>query len=790
LDTSQHSPNPNPASQELDPIDVKELVMSILRNWYWIALCVILAFFLARLNLRYSIPIYRASGTILIKDKEGGGDIGGLSEEAVLQEIGILKPGNNINNEIQILKSSSLMQEVMDKLNLEIRYSGIGRIKDTEYYGQTSPVLVDSIAWQDGKRGIQLEVQLLDDHSYTLFDGEGVATIHNFAEPLLVKKDTLWLSHNASEINSSGIINIRIGGSPGKYLLKLEVKTIGDYSSVLRIQMEDPVPERASDIINTLIEVYNQAAIDDKNQVAKKTLDFIDERLRLLTSELSIVEGGLETYKERNSIPGEAITAVDFILSEISQYDNELTRQEIKLELLNAVEKMFTANPDSYDLIPANIVLEDAGGLDEQITVYNNLLLTRERLQRSAASENPQLLSLNQELGEMRNNITQSVQALRQNLQLSIRETQSKLNELQKRINQIPRQERELLEIKRQQNIKEALYLFLLQKKEETALSAAITVPNARVIDPAITSPAPIEPKPLQIYAIFLMLGFSLPVGIIFIRELLDNKIYSESDINKYTTVPVLGTIAQNKDGDRLVVKANSRTAIAEMFRLLRTNLTYLSTGEAKQCILITSGVSGDGKTFIAVNLSLSLAFTNKRVVVVGMDLRKPKLSEYLTSNLDHESLGVTNFLIGESPIEEIIQSSYVHDNLFIIPSGPIPPNPAELLSSPKTKELFVYLKEHFDYIIVDTAPIGLVADAFLLAPYTDISIFAVRYAKTEREMLIGLDGMRTAGKLKKPAIVLNGVKEGKGNGYGYGYGYGNGYGYYEEDKSRKWFSR
>ncbi|WP_367392666.1 GumC family protein [Lewinella sp. LCG006] len=780
MDNAQPSSNPTTASQEVDPIDVKELVLSILRNWYWIALCVILAFFLARLNLRYSVPIYQASGTILIKDKEGGGDIGGLSEEAVLQEIGILKPGNNINNEIQILKSSSLMQEVMDTLNLEIQYTGVGRIKDTEYYGQTSPILVDSIAWYAGKRGMQLEVQALDEQSYRLYNEEGEADVHSFDQPLIVKKDTLWLSYNELGASSNGIVNIRVGGSPRKYLLKLDVKTVGDYSSVLRIQMEDPVPEKASDIINTLIEVYNQAAIDDKNQVAKKTLDFIDERLRLLTAELSSVEGGLETYKENNSIPGEAITAVDFILSEISQYDNELTRQEIKLELLNSVEKMFTANPNSFDLIPANIVLEDAGGLDEQITAYNNLLLTRERLQRSAASENPQLQSLNQELGEMRNNITQSVLALRQNLQLSIRETQGKLNELQKRINQIPRQERELLEIKRQQNIKEALYLFLLQKKEETALSAAITVPNARVIDRAVTSPAPIAPKPLQIYAIFLVLGFILPVGAIFIRELLDNKVYSEEDINKYTTVPVLGKVAKNQATDRLVVKANSRTAIAEMFRLLRTNLTYLSTGDTRQTILITSGVSGDGKTFIAVNLSLSLALTNKRVVVVGMDLRKPKLSEYLTAKLDHESLGVTNFLIGEATIEEVILSSQVHDKLFLIPSGPIPPNPAELLSGPKIGELMTYLKQHFDYIIIDTAPIGLVADAFLLAPYTDISLFAVRYGKTEREMLTGLDEMRNAGKLKKPAIVLNGVKEGKGYGYGYGYGY------YEEDKKKK----
>lgn len=773
-----------------DAIDVKEIVLSILRNWYWILLCVILAFLGARLFLRYSVPVYQASGKILIKNQEGNSS-GGLTEEAVLQEIGLFKPGNNINNEIEILKSRSLMQKVIDQLDLDVQYLGLGRLKDTEYYDGRSPILLDSIRWDGKRRGARLEVELKDTNTFLFFNTAEEESTHSFAVPLILNRDTFWLSRNPTA-SSSSRIQIRIGGGPGKFLQKLQIRAAADYSSVLSLQMEDPVPQKASDILNKLIEVYNQEAIDDKNQVAKKTLKFIDERLVLLTDELSSVEGGLERYKERNDISVEATSTVNFILAEISQYDNEQTQQQIKLELLETVDNILTGTVERYELIPANVVLQDAGGLDAQIADYNTLVLNRERLQRSAGTENTQLQLLNQQLNDTRTNILRSVQSLRQSIEVSIRETETKIDQLQKRINQVPRQERELLEIKRQQNIKEALYLYLLQKKEETALSAAVTVPNARVIDPAISGAQPISPKPLQVYAIFLMLGFALPVGMVFLWEIMDNKIYSESDIQHLTQTPVLGTVAQNKTGEQIVVKAGSRTAIAEMFRLLRTNLNYLSSGKKQQSILITSGMAGDGKTFIAVNLGISLALADKKVILLGMDLRKPKLSKYLQDRSDVEGIGLTNYLVEDLALGQIIYSTEIHPQLFFIPSGPIPPNPAELLGGVKTQQLFAELQAQFDYIIIDTAPVGLVADAFLLTPYTDTTLFAIRYAKTPQEALKDLEQMRQEGKLNNPAIVLNGVKKGKGYGYGkkrYGYGNGYGYGYYSDDGSRRrWF--
>lgn len=787
--TENNQSSPNRLNTTEDSVDIKELVFSILRNWYWILLCVGLGFFCARMYLRYSAPVYQASGKILIKDQESNSG-GGLSEEAVLQEIGILKVGNNIENEIQILRSRTLMKQVIEELGLDVQYIGLGRLKNTEYYGGTSPIIIDSVHWGLDQHAARLEVEWNNQNEFILFGNDDTESVHRFADPLILANDTFWLRSNYREETDINRLQIILGINPNLLLLKLNIRTTGEYSSVLNLEMVDPVPQKASDILNKLIEVYNQEAIDDKNQVAEKTLQFINERLVLLTEELSNVEGGLENYKESNEISVEASSTVDFILTQISDLDNERTRQEIRLELLETVQKILARNAERFELIPANVVLDDAGGLDEQINLYNAMVLDWERLQRAAGTGNEQLILLSQQLQNIRMNILNSVENLRQGIQVSMRETENKLAQLQKRINQIPRQERELLEIKRQQNIKEALYLFLLQKKEETALSAAITVPNARVIDPAITWPVPISPKPLQAYAIFLMLGFAVPVGIIFLRELLDNKIYSRNDIMVLTQTPILGSIIQNKSIHPIVVKPGSRTAIAEMFRLLRTNLNYLSREKTTQSVLITSGMGGDGKTFTAVNLGISLALTNKRVILLGMDLRKPKLSRYLMEEPDANTTGITNFLIGASELNQIINRSELSENLFFISSGPIPPNPAELLSGERARLLFEQLQDRFDYIIIDTAPVNLVADAFLLEPFTDITLFAVRYGKTNQETIRELELMRSGRKLKNPAIVLNGVKKGKGYGYGYQNTYKNsyGHGYYQDDKPKsKW---
>jgi tyrosine-protein kinase Etk/Wzc len=783
--TNHTTPNGYPAPQaqlDDDDLDIRELVSAILRNWYWLVLSLGLAFLAARFYMRYAVTIYQAGAKILIRDESSSSS--SLSEEAILQELGITRVNNSLVNEIQILKSRTLMQEVMETLGLGVQYIGQGRLKDSELY-RSSPVLLDSARWGGGKQRASLELQPRDEYTFTFF-GEGEeARLHAYGQPLIVKKDTFWLSRDPAGEREGSRLRINIGQGPAPYLRKLNISIADKVSSVLEVKMEDPVAQKAADIVNTLVRVYNQAAIDDKNQVAKKTLVFVDERLRLLTQELSGVEGGLESYKARNEIPAETGPAVSMTMSEIARYDSELTQRQLKLELLRAMRELLGEDAERFDFLPANLLLDEAAGLDRQIAEYNNLLLERERLRRTAAPDNPQLRGLDQQLRGMRANIAQNMDVLGQNLQLSIRETQLKLEQLRRRLGQAPRQERELLEIKRQQNIKEALYLFLLQKREETALSAAVTTPNARVIDAALPG-SPVSPKPLQVYAICLMLGMVLPIGTIMLRKLFDDKVYGEADLKGLSAAPLLGAIPRNRSGRPLVIQANSRGAVAEMFRLLRANLRYLAAGKPQQSILVTSGLGGDGKTFIALNLGVSLALAGKKTVLLGMDLRKPKLAQYLVGQPDHAGQGLSNFLVGEAEPAQLIRPSGVDARLYYLPSGPIPPNPAELLGSDKIPELFAYLRQHFDHILIDTAPVGLVADALLLEPFVDITLFIVRHGKTPQGIIRRFEQLRVEKKLTTPALVLNGVRMGKGYDYGYGYGYG--YGYYVEEKKRKWW--
>jgi capsular exopolysaccharide synthesis family protein len=784
LETTNNYFNNTAIKNQEGTIEAEDLLRALLRNWYWILLCMLLSAAIATIYLRYTIPIYQASSKILIKGDPGSG--GTLSEEAVLQEIGVLKPSTDLNNEIQILKSRTLMQQVVEALGLQVGYFGLGVLKSTELY-KNVPVKLDSVKWGGTRLNAEFEIKIKNNSEFTVLHEE-VESQHSFSEPFTLSRDTFYLSRNLSSNSKVRNLRIETGFYVMQYLKNLQIK-VAENSDVLVLEMQDPIREKAKDILNELFELYNQATIDDKNQVAKKTLDFINERLKLLTEELSVVEGGLEDYKENNNIPTETPESVNILLGEVSSYDNALTQLQIQAELLNSIEESLNKGIAVLDFIPSNIMVDQGEGLNLEIERYNTLVLARERIERSAQADNPELISINNQLENARKNVLENLSTLRLGQELTIRENEAKLQRLQARINQIPRQQRELLEIKRQQNIKEELYLFLLQKFEETALSAAITVPNARLIDAPLAGPIPISPIPLQVYAVSLLLGLVIPIGLITLREIFDDNIYREDNLKSLTNIPVLGGIPWDKTGHHVVVRSASRTAIAETFRLLRTNLNYLfrSSDKTTKSLLVTSAQGGDGKTFICINLGISISLTNKRVVLVGMDLRKPKLAEYFLKASDVELPGLTNFLIGDNSVYEIVQASAENENLFVVASGPVPPNPAELLSKDKLSELFSYLNQEFDYIIIDTAPVSLVADAFLLEQYVDHTLFVTRSGKTKKGAISMFEQIRADKKLPDMAIVLNGIKKGKGTGYGYdGYGYGYDYGYYSDEKVNK----
>jgi len=427
--------------------------------------------------------------------------------------------------------------------------------------------------------------------------------------------------------------------------------------------------------------------------------------------------------------------------------------------------------------------------LSELILQYNTQITELEKLLVTATTDNPVVRQKISQVENLRESILLSVETILQDLDERTDRIENRLAPIVDQIDAVPTNERELLQIMRQQQIKQTLFLYLLEKQEETALTLAAQVSNSRIIDPA-TVQGLVSPNRKRIYLLSVLLGLAIPAVLVFLFDQLSNKIYTEKDIQSRTNTPFLGVIGKPSGNEQVAIERNSRTPIAEMFRLLRTNLQFVAAGREKHRILVTSCVSGEGKSFITLNLGISHALSGKRTVVVGLDLRKPKLSQYITKGPEPE--GITDYLVGNYPIEGLIRPSGLNENLFYVGSGPIPPNPAELLMSQKLGELFEYLHEHFDIILIDTAPVGLVTDALLLKDYADSTLFVVRYGKTVRGALKVIDDIYRNRKLPRPGIILNGVhRKGKG-GYGYGYGYGYGFragfgkGYYTEEKSKK----
>ena len=760
-------------------IDILELLFSFLRNWYWFVLSLGITITGAWLYLRYSVPVYRVSGNMVLQDQNNRPS---LNEEAVLRELGGGFRGEaNLANEMQVLQSRSLMREVVDSLGIHVTYTMEGRLKDTEVYG-SPPVRLIQLDTLGDAYGTTLRIQPLDQRRFSIYRGEGDTLLARFNLPFHYRGHDFILER-LETLSSDVPIVIRISHPASvarSYANKLDLRPV-DYTYTVAISLNDPVAQKAVDIINTLVEIYNQNILEDKLISGRKTLQFIDDRLEYITRELYDVEKEVENFKRQNEFPTGIEQRAGEYLSELNEQDRALIDLELELSMLDDIET-FLQNPENR-LKPLPMTAEVfSGALGAMVGEYNRLIFERERLLSAATPDNPVSQQSMRELDYLRDNILLGLQRSRQELEKRKAQLEKRVTPIERRIQQIPASERELLQIMRQQQIKESLYLFLFQKREETAITLSAQVANSKLIDPPIVT-GRVSPNEDRIYLLALLLGLAVPGGVVLLRNFLDNKVYSEREIKAQTNTPFLGAIGQPRGDAKIVVRPGSRSSIAEMFRLLRTNLQFISSGADQQIVLVTSGVSGEGKTFISANLAASMALSGKRTVVVGLDLRKPKLAQYLLE--EPPMVGVTNFLVGEAEIADIIVPTGM-DNYALIASGPMPPNPAEMLIGERIDALFAYLKEHFDCIVVDTAPVGLVTDALLLKDHVRSSIYVVRFGKTVKGSLRIIDEIYQEQKLPNCSIVLNGVQASRGRyGYGYGHGYGYGYGYYQEDEQR-----
>ena len=769
-------------------LDVKKWMYKIISYWWLFLLSLSFFIVLTYLYLRYVEYEYETVGSLLIKTAQATG----LSEEKILlQESGLFGSGKMMTNEIEILKSKSLMLEVVKRLGIHVQYFDIGRVKEGELY-KRSPIVLDTYDLVDKKDQFSFYLKILDDQKFRVSIKEDLeGEIQTFGIPFFNNKGKFIISksNSFSTAKDYGSINYRIRiNNPSRiatrYKNRVKVDHVGEKwtSTVLEVKLIDPVPKKAVDIINTLFEVYNDAEIKDKNTVLRNTLDFIDKRIAILENELKLVEGGIENLKKDYEIVSQQATGnTQLILEELNRLKQNLTDLEINRSLIQSLEDLFIENEQQLMLIPSNLVTNNQTLLD-LVNSYNNIWFKKDKLiQSGATDQNPAVIAFERDLISFRSSILQTIKTLKDELDIPIRATSQRIEQLQENVKSIPTQERYLLDQKRQQAIIEGLYLFLLQKREETALSEAVATPNTRIIDLAESKNSPVFPQSRLFYLGALFIGFAFPFSVIFLRELLNDKIESESQIKKLVSIPVLGRIGLSKKEESLVVKPGSRSSISEMFRALRTNFSYLSPGKESKVMLVTSSQGGEGKTFVTLNLGMTMALSDKKVIVVGLDLRKPKLYKYM--GIDSNDIGVSSYLVEKVGINEIVRQSEFHPNLFYITSGPIPPNPAELILTNKMNELIKKLKDNFDYVLFDTPPVGLVTDALLISNQMDNNLIIVRYKYSKIGMMEMLESFYKEGKFNNPGIVFNGVRSGRGYNYGYGgYSYGYGYGYYEKD--------
>lgn len=783
-----------------DDIHLRTILDKYLVHWQWFALAVAVCLFVAYAYLRYTIPQYKATTTILVKDDKKGGM---LSELSAFADMGLgTGMKSNVDNEVEILKSRTLVESVVRKLNLNTSLVVKGKIVDREIYKETPIAVNFSNTKPDfDTDNMRLKFTELSPNTFALeseSETDSVSVIlknkkeFRYGELIATKNADLVITSLAGngfrykdDDKSVDIVVSPFENVVASFQSRLDVTPISKTSSVVAISINDPVVNKAEAFLDNLIQIYNEDAAADKNFISESTSKFIANRLILITQELDGVEQDVQTFKKSNNLTDIESEAKLFIEGS-SEYNKKVAETEIQM---NVVASMldFMKKSTNADLLPSNIIAGqgDASGL---INAYNELVLQRNRILKSATVANPSVVKLDQQITSLKANVVASLSRMQSTLAIQKRDLNNREGLMNSKIGKIPVQERQFRVIARQQKVKEELYLYLLQKREETAITLAATQPNARVIDEGKASKIPVSPKKNIIYLAALLLGLIIPYGFLYLKALLDTKVKSQRDFEGKTQIPFIGDLP-NSDSPSKLIESESRTSTAEALRIIRTNLDFMLNqvpeGKAKT-IFMTSTIPGEGKTFIAINLAAIFALSGKKVLLIGMDIRSPKLSDYI--DVPHNK-GLTNYLSSNNvQIQDYIIKLKGFEELYVLPSGIVPPNPVELLMNKKVDELFAQLKKEYDYIIVDTAPVSLVTDTLIVAKYADTTVYVVRANYLDKRMLPIPERLYKENKLPNMALLLNDTQTTKGYGYGgYGYGYG-GYGYGDKVEQKPWY--
>jgi tyrosine-protein kinase Etk/Wzc len=774
-----------PARSDQGNFNLKELFFKYLRFLPLFILSVSLALGVAFIYLRYSPSVYGSGGLLVLKDQKtetGQGD-------EKFQQLFVNDRSKNMQNEVEYLRAQPLMERVVTALNLNYSYYAKGKIKEQNIY-KDAPFHLEPIVIKDSST-FKILLKFKSDASFSVNSSD---QHYSFGQAFSTPNGVFRVVRDRiSPLNAEYRISWKPTSSMAAYLRRtLTVIPKAGGSGIMNISLEAENPFIAADVVNQLMTEYQQATIEDKNRTTKQMIDFIDGRLKIVSGELDSVTNRL-LIAQKNGIPN-IQSAEGSYLSKADESEKELETQRLQLKLLELINRYLADGKNNYSRVPTSLSIDDAT-LSGLIAAYNTAQLERQvMLDSNIPLQNPRVKQKEDQLDKLRTSILENIRNIRFAYNSSISSLTQKNNTARAQLRSLPEKEQILTDLKRQQASKLNIYTLLTTKREESAISLAATISNIKVLEKADPNTVPLSPKPRAIQTIALVLGLIIPALIVLLIELFDDKISTREDIEKLTTATILGEVGHSSLGQTLVVTAKSRGFVSEQFRIIRSNLQYVITDIPKPVILVTSSFSGEGKSFISTNLGAVIALTGKKVIVLEFDIRKPKI---LTGLNIPKRPGLSNYLLGMSELKDLPIAVEEHENLYVLACGPVPPNPAEILLNSKMDDLMTYLRNNFDVVIMDTAPVGMVSDALTLCKYADCSIYIVRQGVTHKKQINLLEEFNKEQKLPKVNIILNDIKSRAGYGYyygryGYGYGYGTnyGYGYYDDEKQGTVISR
>ncbi len=776
-------------------VDVKFLVAKILGNWHFYVLSILILLVIGFAVFLFTSPRYTVETRVLVTGyNPQGRSVTGTDESTVLNDLNINSVPNSVSNEMEILHSRTLVEKTVKDLQLNVGYWGQGEVRYEEIYKQ-SPYFIKLISLNNQMlmnnpmeydvRVMGDKVKFQDEYTDSVFTAAFGDTLHFRYGAWVVEKNPDVTENNSK--HQLGLIINSYSNALYDYLEDIEAATVTEYVNIIDLTISGTAPEKSEDMFRYLVNLYIKSDIDDHNRIADSTIEFINKRLAGVSQELTGIDRNIESFKKENHLTDIGSDTKE-LLQNTSTANQNLAEKQVEYKVIDDLEKYLTDDRNNTRIMPTTAPIQYPAFV-KTLDKYNTLQLERQTDLQTSTAANPAIKSIDIQLSQLRGDLLSVMKTYKASLGTEQSELQTRNDQMMGNIYKVPTQERIYLDFTRQQNVMQNLYTYLLQTREQTAVSKSNNIGPIRMIDEPQRGALPWFPNIVLISIVAIFLGLLIPSVTLFMQELLNTRVISTDDITAYTNVPVVASISHTKKSRELLVTKDSRNQVSEQFRALRTSLQFLMPGNSEKVLMTTSSMGGEGKSFTAINLAGAIAFTGKKVLLMEMDLRKPRISSAL--NVDN-SFGFSDYVVSDAKISDIIKPSTIHPNCFLVGSGTRPPNPSELLVHEKTDKLFEEVRKEFDYIIVDCPAIGLVTDALLLSKYTDAVLYLVRQRYTYKKQINIIQGLANDKRFKKIDIIFNDVKDIPGHDYGYSYGSNkHSYKYYEDDyKQRSFFAK